>query len=130
MNPIEAKDVDHYIAAFPEHTRALLEELRATIQETAPEAVEVISYKMPAYQFHGMLVYFAGYAKHIGFYPGAAVVEYFKDEVTKYKWAKGSVQFPLDKPLPLDFIKRVVQFRIQQNLEKAANKKDKKSKKT
>jgi uncharacterized protein YdhG (YjbR/CyaY superfamily) len=128
MTPTEFKNVDEYIAAFPVETRVMLEELRGTILETAPEAVEVISYKMPAYQFHGMLVYFAGYAKHIGFYPGAAVVEHFKDEISKYKWAKGSVQFPLNQPIPADFVRRVVQFRMAQNIEKAASKKSKKEK--
>ena len=77
---------------------------------------------MPAYKYHGMLVYFAGYKKHIGFYPGAAVVENFKTEISVYKWAKGSVQFPLDKPIPVRLVTKIVKFRMKQNLEKIASK--------
>ena len=97
--------VDAYIAGFPKDTQTLLEQLRTAIMKAAPDAEEVISYQMPAYKYFGMLVYFAGYKNHIGFYPGAAGIETFKKELSIYKGAKGSVQFPLDKPLPTWFQK-------------------------
>lgn len=119
--------VDHYIAAFPVETRVLLEEIRATILEAAPGAEETISYAMPAYKLEGMLVYFAGYKGHIGFYPGAGGIAAFFPKLAEYKHAKGSVQFPLDQPLPLQLVRDIVQFRVQQNQEKSSAKKAKKS---
>jgi len=116
----KANNVDSYIAGFPEATQYLLDELRATIKKAAPDAEEVISYSMPAFKYHGMLVFFAGYKNHIGFYPGAGGIEAFKKEISVYKNAKGSVQFPLDKKLPLQLVTRIVKFRVKQNLEKAA----------
>ena len=113
-------DVDSYISSFPEGTAKLLGQLRAIIVKTAPEADEVISYNMPAYKFHGMLIYFSGYEHHIGLYPMPDAVEAFKKELSIYKTAKGSVQLPLDKPLPVALIKKIVAFRKKQNLEKAA----------
>ncbi len=115
----KAKNVDEYIALFPEHTQKLLDQLRATIFKAAPEAEEVISYQMPAYKFHGMLVYFAGYKNHIGFYPTASGIKMFKEELSGYKGAKGSAQFPLDKPLPLGLVSKIVKFRAKENIEKA-----------
>jgi len=122
----KANNVDSYIAGFPEATQYLLDELRATIKKAAPDAEEVISYSMPAFKYHGMLVFFAGYKNHIGFYPGAGGIEAFKKEISVYKNAKGSVQFPLDKKLPLQLVTRIVKFRVKQNLEKAALKVKKK----
>ena len=122
----KVNDVDRYIAGFPETTQYLLDQVRATIKKAAPEAEEVISYQMPAYKLHGMLVFFAGYKNHIGFYPGAGGIEAFKKEISIYKNAKGSVQFPLDKKLPLQLITTIVKFRVKQNLEKAALKVKKK----
>jgi len=122
----KVNDIDKYIAGFPEETQYLLDKIRATIIKAAPEAEEVISYQMPAYKLHGMLVFFAGYKNHIGFYPGAGGIEAFKKEISVYKNAKGSVQFPLDKKLPLQLITRIVKFRVKQNLEKAALKVKKK----
>jgi uncharacterized protein YdhG (YjbR/CyaY superfamily) len=113
-------DIDEYIAGFPYDTQKFLEQLRTTITKAAPEAEEVISYKIPAYKFHGMLVYFAGYNNHIGFYPTPSGIEKFKDELSFFKNAKGSVQFPLDKPLPVDLITKIVVFRVQENLARAA----------
>src|SRR5436190_24202613 len=107
----KVNDIDRYIAGFPEATQYLLDELRATIKKAAPAAEEVISYQMPAYKFHGMLVFFAGYQRHIGFYPGAGGIEAFKKEISVYKNAQGSVQFPLDKKLPLKLITAIVKFR-------------------
>jgi uncharacterized protein YdhG (YjbR/CyaY superfamily) len=116
-------DVDRYIETFPAATQKLLSQLRKIIKQAAPEAEEVISYKMPAYKFNGMLVYFAGYKNHIGFYPTGSGIEAFKDEFKEYKWSKGAVQFPLDKPLPTELITRIVQYRSKQNSEKAYGKK-------
>ena len=119
-------DAASYISGFPEDTQKLLKQLRETIRKAAPDAEEMISYQMPAYKYHGILVYFAGYKKHIGFYPGAEGIAAFKKELSGYKGAKGSVQFPLDKPLPLDLVTEIVKFRVQQNLAKASAKSAKK----
>ena len=116
------KNVDEYISKFPDEVAQKLEQLRQAIKKAAPAAQEVISYQMPAYKVHGNLVYFAGYKNHIGFYPGAAGIEAFKKELSVYKGAKGSVQFPLDKSLPLSIVTKIVKFRVKQNLEKAKNK--------
>lgn len=115
-------DIDAYIVDFPDDIKQLLEQVRVTVKAAAPQAKEVISYAMPAFKMNTVLVYFAGYAGHIGFYPGAAGIETFKDEFAKrnYKWSKGAVQFPLDQPLPLDLITKIVTFRVKQDLEKAA----------
>jgi len=119
MKTNESPDVNSYIALFPEHTRVLLETLRTAIKKAAPNAEETISYQMPAYKQDGMLVYFAGYKSHIGFYPGAAGISEFKKEVSAYKNAKGSVQFPLDEPLPLTLVSKIVKFRVKQKKKKA-----------
>lgn len=116
-------DIDSYIATFPENVQQILEQVRNAIKTSAPKAEEVISYGMPAFKFHGMLVYFAGYKQHIGFYPTASGIAAFKDELSKYKNAKGSVQFPLDKPVPLSLIKKMVKYRVQENIEKEKLKK-------
>ncbi len=118
-------DVDRYIAGFPDNVRELLMQLRAAVREAAPEAEEVISYQMPAYRLQGMLVYFAGYKNHIGFYPTSSGIKAFKQELSAYKGAKGTVQFPLDKPLPLDIIKKIVAFRVAENLQKTGSKREK-----
>src|SRR3954453_11679050 len=98
---VKATDVNEYIASFPKETQKMLEQLRKTIKETVPQAEELINYAMPGFKLNGMLVWFAGYEKHIGFYPTPSGIEAFKNELSIYKGAKGSVQFPLDKPLPL-----------------------------
>lgn len=118
-NENEFLNVESYIAQFPEHTRDLLTQMRVLIKKAAPKSEEVISYKMPAYKLDGMLVYFAGYAKHIGFYPTGSGIANFKKELSAYKGAKGSVQFPLDKPLPMTLISKIVKFRVQENKNKA-----------
>jgi len=100
------KDVDSYIATFPKDVQTTLELVRNAIKSSAPKAEEVISYNMPAYKHFGMLVYFAGYKQHIGFYPTASGIAEFKNDLSKYKNAKGSVQFPLDKTMPLALIKK------------------------
>jgi uncharacterized protein YdhG (YjbR/CyaY superfamily) len=116
-------NINEYIATFPLQTRKLLRQMKATIKKAAPKAEEVISYGMPAFKFHGLLVWFAAYTRHIGFYPRVSAIQAFKKEIAKYKNAKGSVQFPLHKPLPLALIKKMVQYRVKENLEKIKMKK-------
>ncbi|HWJ91137.1 MAG TPA: DUF1801 domain-containing protein [Flavisolibacter sp.] len=122
-----AADVNEYISGFPPSTQKLLKQMRSTIRKAAPAAQESISYQMPAYKLSGVLVYFAGYKNHIGFYPGAAGIAAFKKQLSMYKGAKGSVQFPLDQPLPLDLVSKIVVFRVSQNLETEAFRKKKRS---
>ncbi|MBI3353552.1 MAG: DUF1801 domain-containing protein [Nitrospirae bacterium] len=112
------KNVDDYIAAQSKNVAVILEKLRHTITSAAPEAEELISYQMPAYKYHGRLAYFAAFKKHIGFYPVSSRIAAFKKELSAYKGAKGSVQFPLDKPIPLDLVKRIVKYGVKENLEK------------
>ena len=115
--------VDSYIESFPKDVQKSLERLRATIKKTAPKAEEIISYNMPAYKQNGMLVYFAGYKHHIGSYPGVSPIIAFKKEISMYKNAKGSVQFPIDKPMPLDLVIKMVKLKVKENGEKVAAKK-------
>lgn len=115
---VKSTNIDEYIATFPKETQKMLEQLRTLIHKIAPQANEVISYGMPAFKLKGMLLWFAAYSKHIGFYPKASGIEAFKKELSIYKRAKGSVQFPLDKSLPLGLITKMVKFRVKENLEK------------
>ncbi|MEO3946719.1 DUF1801 domain-containing protein [Gorillibacterium sp. CAU 1737] len=117
---------DEYIALFPPAVQELLQTLRNVIKQAAPDAKEKISYQMPPFDLHGNLVHFAAYEHHIGFYPAPSGITAFQDELSAYKSAKGSVQFPLDQPLPYELISRIVQFRVQENTEKAAAKAKKK----
>jgi uncharacterized protein YdhG (YjbR/CyaY superfamily) len=117
------KDIDSYIASFPQKTQELLTQVRTTIRQAAPEAQEAIKYGMPTYVLNGNLVHFAGYQHHIGFYPIPSGIEAFKQELSVYKKGKGSVQFPLDKPLPIDLISKMVAFRVSENKEKMLKKK-------
>ena len=110
------KDIDSYIASFPEETTALLKQIRTTIRKAAPEAKETISYGMPTFTLKGNLVHFAAFKNHIGFYPTSSAIERFKNELAKYKSGKGSVQFPIDNPLPLSLITKIVRFRAEENL--------------
>lgn len=112
--------IDEYIKDFPPETQKKLEQIRTIIREAAPDAKERISYQMPAFTLNGNLVYFAAFRNHIGFYPTPSGIEAFKDELKDYKNAKGSVQFPIDKPLPLDLISRIVKYRVEENLKKPA----------
>jgi len=114
----KAENIDAYIADFPADVQKLLEQVRATIRKAAPTAEETISYAIPTYKLNGNLVHFAGYANHIGFYPGAGGIEAFADELAAYKTSKGTVQFPLGEKLPVQLITKIVKFRIKQNLEK------------
>jgi len=110
--------VDEYIHSFPELVQSKLEELRTVIKELVPEAEEKISYSMPAFFLNGILVWFAGFSHHIGFYPKASGIEAFKSELSGYKHAKGSIQFPLNVSLPIDLIQKIVLFRVEENLMK------------
>jgi uncharacterized protein YdhG (YjbR/CyaY superfamily) len=112
------KSVDEYISGFPEETQVLLEQIRTAIQEVAPQAEEVISYNIPAYKLKGMLVWFAAFSNHIGLYPRGSGIEAFKKELAGYKTSKGAVQFPKDKPIPIALIKKMVKFRLYENLGK------------
>jgi uncharacterized protein YdhG (YjbR/CyaY superfamily) len=116
-------EIDKYIAEFPNHVQEKLEEIRAIIRKAAPKTEEVISYKMPAYKQNSVLVYFSGYKSHVGFYPTPSAIEAFKEEIKKYKWSKGAVQFPLDEPLPKKLIEQMVKFRMKQDAELAKAKK-------
>ena len=113
-----AGSIDEYIEQFPTNVQTILQKLRATIQKTAPAAEETISYQMPAFKYHGMLVYFAGFKNHIGFYPTSSPIKVFKDRLTNFKTSKGAIQFPIDKAIPLTLVKDIVKFRIKENLEK------------
>jgi len=115
--------IDEYIAMFPQDVQKKLQEVRATIKAAAPEAQEKISYQMPAFTLDGNLVYFAAFKNHIGFYPIPSGIEAFKEELSQYEQGKGSVQFPLDRPMPLDLITRIVKFRAAENKKKAEIKK-------
>jgi uncharacterized protein YdhG (YjbR/CyaY superfamily) len=109
------KTIDEYIKAFPPDIQDILEKMRQTIHSAAPEAVEAISYRMPVFKLNGVLVYFAAYKSHIGFYPTSSGIEAFKKELASYKWSKGTVQFPLDKPIPYDLVEKIVRFRVKEN---------------
>lgn len=107
-----------YITPFPKEVQKLLEQVRQTVKAAAPEAEEIISYGMPAFRYHGNLVYFAAFKNHIGFYALPTGNAAFRKELSKYKQGRGSVQFPLNEPLPLDLITQIVKFRVKENLQK------------
>lgn len=114
--------IDEYIASFPEDIQNILNDIRATIRAAAPEATEKISYQMPTFFLNGNLVHFAAFKNHVGFYPTPSGIDEFKAELSKYKGGKGSIQFPIDQPVPLDLIAKIVKYRISENLKKAASK--------
>jgi len=128
MKPDQAvpKTIDEYIAGFPNDAQDVLQKIRMTIRKAAPESEETISYKMPAFTLNGNLVYFAGFEKHIGFYPIPTGIDKFKKELSVYKQGKGSVQFPLDKPIPYNLISKIVKFRVKENLDRVKSKQKKK----
>jgi len=114
------KTIDEYIEAFPTNVQNILEKMRKTIRKGAPEAIEVISYQMPTFKLNGKnLVHFAAFKNHIGFYPIPTGIEAFKEELSQYKQGKGSVQFPIDKPIPYDLVEKVVKYRVKENLARA-----------
>ena len=119
MDKTAPRTIDEYIAGFPPDVRQVLEQVRATIRKAAPEAEETIKYQMPSFTLNGNLVFFAAFKSHIGFYPIPTGIEEFKEELSGYRQGKGSVQFPLDKPIPYELIGRITEFRVKENLEKA-----------
>jgi uncharacterized protein YdhG (YjbR/CyaY superfamily) len=114
----QCKTIDEYIKKFPEDVQNILENMRKTIHDAAPDAEETISYQIPTFKLNGNLVHFAAYKNHIGFYPAPSGIEAYKKELSMYKGAKGSVQFPIDKPVPYDLVRKIVLFRVQENLTK------------
>jgi uncharacterized protein YdhG (YjbR/CyaY superfamily) len=120
------KNIDEYIAGFPPEVQEKLEKLRATIRKAAPKAEEAIKYMMPTFTLNGNLVHFAAFKNHIGFYPAPKGIEAFKDELAAYELSKGTIRFPLDKPIPYALIGKIVKLRVTQNLEKSAAKGKKK----
>jgi uncharacterized protein YdhG (YjbR/CyaY superfamily) len=123
VKPSHDNLIDEYIAAFPLEVREKLDALRNLIKAAAPDAIEKISYQMPAFDLHGILVYFAAFKKHIGFYPTASGIDEFKLELSEFKQGRGSVQFPLDKPIPYDLVTRIVKFRVTENINRNQAKK-------
>lgn len=123
------KDIDAYIAQFPPAVQEILQRVRETMRAAAPEAEEVISYQMPAFRQHGILVYFAAWKQHIGLYPPISGDPAIEKAVAKYAGPKGNLQFPLDEPMPYQLIKRIVKLRVRQDHEKAATKCAKRKKK-
>ena len=117
-----ASPIDDYIAQFPPETQKMLQEMRALVRASAPDATETISYAIPTFDLNGHLVHFAGFKRHIGFYPTGRGVEAFKEELAPYKGGRGSVQFPLGAPLPADLIRRIVELRVAENTGKAPGK--------
>ena len=120
------KTIDEYILQFPPEVQEILKTLRNVIKESAPDAVEKISWQMPTFAFHGNLVHFAAHKNHIGFYPAPSGISAFEKELSEYKGAKGSVQFPLEKPLPYELISKIVKFRVAENMKQAESKLSKK----
>lgn len=119
MDKTTPNSIDEYIAGFPPDVQEILEKIRATIKKAAPDAQEAIKYQMPTFVLNGNLVHFAAFKKHIGFYPVPSGIEKFKKELSLYKGAKGSVQFPLDQPIPFTLISKIVKFRVKENLERS-----------
>jgi uncharacterized protein YdhG (YjbR/CyaY superfamily) len=123
---VPPKTIDDYVARFPDDVQEILEKIRTTIRKAAPAAEETINYQIPTFTLHGNLVHFAAFENHIGFYPTPSGINEFKSELSAYKGAKGSVQFPLDKPMPLSLITKIVKFRVKENMAKAEAKGKKK----
>ena len=118
MKRAVAKDIDAYIAGFPDDVQAKLQEIREVIRNASPRAEEGISYGIPVFKLHGQLVYFAGFRKHISVYPAPRGAPEFRKELAQYKGGKGTIQFPLDDPIPLDLIRRIVKFRIKESIKR------------
>jgi uncharacterized protein YdhG (YjbR/CyaY superfamily) len=125
MISIKFQSINEYISTFPPNVQLLLETLRKAIKEASPDAIETISYNMPAFKYSGrILVYFAAHTKHIGFYPGNSVTnEVFKDDLISYETSKGTVKFPFDNPIPVRLVKKIVKYKTSYNLDKANSKK-------
>jgi uncharacterized protein YdhG (YjbR/CyaY superfamily) len=118
MRAKQAKNIDEYIADFPDDVRAAMEKVRTTIKKAAPGAEETIKYAIPTFTLNGNLIHFAGYKNHIGLYPGSSAIEEFQEELSKYQTSKGTVQLPLDKPMPVGLINKITKFCVKSNLAK------------
>jgi len=129
MNKSESKcqSVDEYISGFPKNVQEKLKSIRMIIKNAAPEALETISYQMPAYKLNGILLYFAGYKNHIGFYPLASAIKAFKSKIENYNYSKGSIQFPIDEKLPKDLIEEIAEYRVAENAKKLSKNRKTKS---
>ena len=114
----EFKTIDEYIVTFPKNIQTILQEMRQAIRDAAPQAEEAISYQMPAFKQNGILVYFAAFKNHIGFFPTSSGIAAFKEELAEYVTSKGTVQFPLDKPIPFELVKKIVRYRVKENISK------------
>ncbi len=125
-NKTASELIDEYISQFPPEIQEKLKKLRKAIKEAAPEAEEKIAYRMPAYALNGPLVYFAAFKDHISLFPTGSPMEGFKEDLSEYRTAKGTLQFPLDKPMPYDLIKKIVKFRVAENINKPGTKSKKK----
>jgi len=110
--------IDGYIALFPKNIQTILQKFRQTIKESAPQAQEAISYEMPTFKLNGILVHFAAFKDHISFFPTPSAIVYFEKELTGFNTSKGTIRFPLDKPIPFDLVRRIVKFRVNENLQK------------
>jgi len=119
MRKTQINSIDEYIGTYPSDVQMVLQELRKAIKEAAPEAEETISYQIPTIKLNGNLVHFAAFKNHIGFYPTSSGIKAFKRELSRYEVSTGTVRFPIDEPLPVSLIKRIVRFRVKENLEKA-----------
>jgi uncharacterized protein YdhG (YjbR/CyaY superfamily) len=108
--------IDEYISTFPKNVQDILQEFRQVVRGAAPKAEETISYQIPAFKLNGMLVWFAAFKNHIGFYPTSSGIEAFKKELSQYKTARGTVRFPIDKPIPYDLVRKIVKYRVKENL--------------
>jgi len=127
MESKKFKSVDEYLTSLSKKSRDLSQQMRKSIQLAAPEAEEVISYNMPAYRYHGMLVYFAAHTEHIGFYPVSSAIREFKNELMSFETSKGTIKFPFEKGIPTTLVKKIVKFRVKENLHKELAKKKKKN---
>ncbi|MCM3042233.1 DUF1801 domain-containing protein [Paenibacillus motobuensis] len=125
-NKVTYESIDHYISTFPPDIQEILEAIRQVIREAAPDAVEKISYQMPTFAQQGNVVHFAAFKNHIGFYPAPSGIDEFEQELAPYKAGKGTIQFPLGKPIPYDLITKIVKFRVAENIAKAESKAKKK----
>jgi len=125
MKSATPKNIDEYVAGFPRDVQQTLQKIRRIIREAAPDAAETIKYRMPTFVLHGNLVHFAGFEKHVGFYPTPSAIEAFSGELAGYESAKGSVQFPLNRSVPFTLIKKMVEFRVKETLEKIASRRRK-----